>query len=357
MILAWSNDLALFARESLAELGVPKAVRSSVAAALSWASLSGVDSHGIDLLPAYFLAVQNGKLRCGEEIPITGLGQSMVSLDAAQTFGHFAVERGVELASEAARATGVGCSLVRNSSHCGALGYYANKIASAGLVGIVLSNARPRMRSYGGTQPYVGTNPICVSAPIAGDEPFCFDSALTQITFNGVRRLAGAGRELEKGIASDEFGSLTTDPRKAVQLEPIGAHKGFGLAIAVEVLTLALAGGLSIGNKTDSDKVPLRDDRGIAQTVFAINPDSTERSIPFGEALSEFARALRQQPAIDPNDPVQMPGDPEKNNRKVRAKSGVPISAETKNALDNLAREAGIEPLRVFNGGSDVART
>ena len=100
----------------------------------------------------------------------------------------------------------------------------------------------------GGRTRTLGTNPFCFAAPTGGEHPIVFDMATTAIAGFKVRVAALEGRTLSEGLVADASGQPTTDPTEFLRgglLLPVGGHKGFGMAVACELLGGALAGGLT----------------------------------------------------------------------------------------------------------------
>jgi hydroxycarboxylate dehydrogenase B len=129
----------------------------------------------------------------------------------------------------------------------GRLGYYAELGADAGLLTLVTATSTPRIVHPDGGPPLLGTNPLCLGLP--GRPPTVIDVSMGAVTYGAVLKAAATGRELPDGAAATPGGSPEHDPAAVTAsrsgILPFGgelAHKGFALALVVELLCGALAG-------------------------------------------------------------------------------------------------------------------
>ncbi len=293
--------------------------------ALIWASLRGIDSHGIRLLPHYVEGIKKGRLKIKPNIGFERTSPSIGILDGDHTFGHYACYKAIKHCIEIANETGIGAVSVQNSSHCGALTYYGHLAASENMLGIAMTHATPRIKTPSSTKSFFGNNPFCLVAPMKFEDPFCFDSSTSSITFNAVRAAAAAGETLPDGLVADRFGNETNDPNSAFQLMPIGGYKGFGLSMVVDIFC-ALLSGMPNGNKVSQmfgDN--MHEQRKLGQFFCAINIEKFINIDIFKNDLQEMAERLRNEPTISSNKKIMAPGDPEKKQLEKRMLSGIPI--------------------------------
>ncbi len=133
------------------------------------ASLHGVDSHGIRLLPWYAESLRTGVTKGSSTIAVSYPRRATAVVDAGGGMGHIASYRAMDEACALARDCGVGLCLVIHSSHFGAAGAYALAAAQAGFIGFVTSNCKALVVPHGGSKPIHGTNPIALAAPNPGE--------------------------------------------------------------------------------------------------------------------------------------------------------------------------------------------
>ena len=152
--------------------------------AMLHASLHGVDSHGIRLLPFYADSLTSGLAKGQPDIRITYSRRAAALVDADRGMGHIACYRAMDEACAIARDCGIGMASVVNSTHFGAAGAYALAAADAGFIGFITANSGAFVIPHGGTKPMHGTNPIAMAAPNPGKDPFLLDMATSSIPWN-----------------------------------------------------------------------------------------------------------------------------------------------------------------------------
>lgn len=311
--------------EKLEAAGVEKASTDHVVASLIETSLRGVDSHGIHLFPHYLRAVKAGRINAAPRIAIAHTGPSTATLDADHAFGHYAGAAAIDLAREVAAKAGTGVVSVRNSTHFGAAAYFALRAARQGFLGFAFTNADSLVKSFNGRTAFFGTNPICFTAPLEREGPFCLDMATSLVSWNKVRNRLASGDKLAPDWAFNAEGEPTEDPALARSLNPAGGYKGFGLGMMVEVLCGLLAGGPAATEILPMYGAPIEARRSISHFFVAIDVRRFVDPEVFRRRLQLMVDALR---AIPPTvDAVMAPGDPEKRAFAERSESGIPISS------------------------------
>ena len=294
------------------------------------ASLRGVDSHGIRLFFHYLEGLKSGRLNPNPQFKLEQTSKSTAILDADHTFGHAAGMQAMQYSIELAQKAGSGHVAVKNSSHCGALAYFALESCKHDMIGVAYTHATSRLKSSNGVREFFGNNPMCFTAPMKEEEPFCYDGANSTITFNEVRRCKDLNLELPYGVVADKDGEITTDPNKAEQLIAIGDYKGYGLSMIVDIFC-GLLTGMPVGrdvSKMFGDENVLQEKRYLGQFYSSYKVDSFVSAEIFKDRLQNLANNLRKEPALDTKQTVMVPGDPEKIKKKERLLKGIPIPTE-----------------------------
>jgi ureidoglycolate dehydrogenase (NAD+) len=344
-----ADQLRDFARKVLETSGARADVAFQVAEGLVQTSLRGVDSHGIRLLPHYLDALKAGRINGSPDYRFEKTAAAVGRLDGDHTFGHAAGSKGMAEAINLAREAGVGTVSVFNSSHFGAAAYFALQASERGYIGLSFTHADSLTQSYGGTRAYFGTNPICMTVPCKDEEPFCLDMATSLATWNKVLQHREAGQDLLPGWAVDSGGSETLDAEEAVSLQPIGAYKGFGLAMMVEILCGVL-GGMPFGRAiTRMYKDPIQEKRLLGHFFMAMRLDCFGDADTLKSRMRQLMEEVRAEPAADPQQPVMVPGDPEKKTAAARFRTGIPIPGPLWNRFQQFAATFNI-PLRCIDG-------
>jgi len=319
------TEIRSFIFEVFKKEGVDPVAAGCVADGLVHASLRGIDSHGIRLLPHYLNALKAGRINPCPNYKFNRTTPSTGVLDADDAYGHASGMEAVKRAMDMAKEAGMGAIAVKRSSHFGVASFFTLEISKHDMVGLSLSHADSLIVPTAGKHRYLGNNPICFSAPCDGEEPICLDMATSTITFNKVLQLREEGRQVPNGVGVDETGQETNDPQKIINLLPVGGYKGYGLALVVEVLC-ALLSGMPFGpHITRMYDAPIEEKRNLGHFFVAIRIDAFVELNTFKSRIKQLVTELRKEPPLDPDIPVQVAGDPEKRISEKRLKSGIPF--------------------------------
>ena len=228
--------------------GVSDQDARETARCLTFADRSGLGGHGLIRLKLYIDRIRAGGCNPRPNMVVTREHGATCVIDADNALGPVAAMFGMRRAMEAASKVGVGVAVVRNANHFGAASYYARHAAEHGMVAIVASNVQAAMPAPGGTKRVIGNNPVAFAFPLAG-EPIVFDACCSKSTFGVLMSALRDGTLLPEGCFFDRHGRPTRDPdagrlSNGGMIAPMGEHKGFGLALALSLLTGALGGDL-----------------------------------------------------------------------------------------------------------------
>jgi len=319
------KEICDFIFEVLKKEGVEPIAAGHVASGLVHASLRGVDSHGIRLLPHYLDALKSGRVNPRPDYKFVQTTPSTGILDADDAYGHAAGMEAVAKAMGLAGESGMGAVAVKRSTHFGAASFFALEISRHDMIGMSFTHADSLIVPTGGTRRFLGNNPVCFTAPCAGEDPICLDMATSVITFNKVLQLREEGGSAPSGAGADAAGQETRDPARIVNLLPVGGYKGYGLSLMVEILCSLLTGmpfGSHINRMYDA---PIEEKRNLGHFFIAIRVDAFEDIDTFKKRIKALASELRAEPRLDPGISVQLAGDPEKRISDERAKKGIPL--------------------------------
>ncbi len=339
-----AEALEAFAIAALLACGVRKDVAEPVARGLTQASLRGVDSHGLRLLPHYLRATRAGRLNGDPELRFERRSAAAGLLDADHTFGHAAGRAAMRHALALAAEAGLGAVAVRHSSHFGAAAFYALEAAEAGCIGLCTTHADALLLTPGGTRPFFGTNPIAFCAPVEGEGPLCLDMASSRVTWNRLLERREGGLPLEPDWAVDAEGRSTRDAELAAALLPIGDYKGFGIALMVEVLCSLLTGMPWGRDLTRMYADPLERRRHLGHFFLAIDVARFEDPARFRRRMRALLDELRAEPARAGGPAPRAPGDPEKACERERRARGIPVPARLWTELLAIAADCALAP-------------
>ncbi|MGY9057281.1 MAG: Ldh family oxidoreductase [Alphaproteobacteria bacterium] len=315
--------------------GVAAEPAAVAAEGLADADLHGVDSHGIGLVPLYDQRRGQGRLNVTPNIQIVREKGAVALIDADRSLGHPVSVQAMQLACDKARATGVALVGVRNSNHFGAAGYYSRMAAKQGMIGMAMTHAPgAAIVPTFGKDAALGTNPIAFAAPAKSNKPFALDMATSTVAVNKIRNAHRRGKSVPEGWAMDEEGVATTDPEvgfNARRVTPVGgtrelgSHKGYGLAMMVEILCAVLTGAWAEPGETDAEGRPVKSATQTGHFFLAIDPNLLREGDEFGEDLDRMIDMLHATPPVDPAEPVLVAGDPEWATFAERSAEGIPL--------------------------------
>ena len=292
--------------------------------------------------------VKSGRINPKPKLSFVKNSPTIGVLDADHTFGHYAASKAMKKSINMAAELGSGFVVVKKSSHFSASSYYALQAARHDMIGISASHSTSMAVPTLGVNPYLGTNALTFAFPCLDEDPICLDMATTQLSWNKVLNSRALTLKLEGKYAIDGEGKSIDDPEKACGLLPAGLHKGYGLGLVVEILCAMLSGGPFGPNLTsmfDEDK--LSEKRNLSHFVGAINISGFIDITSFKKRIKGLITELRNQIPIDSDNPVMVAGDPEKHSMRDKIKNGIPISKETVEELNTMARSLNL-PINLF---------
>ena len=339
------RKLRRFVALSFEKLGVPKEDAEIGANALVQADLRGVDTHGVIRFSPHAWYVKwltEGSMTARPKIRIISENASTALIDGDCGMGMVIGHRAMEMAIEKARSSAVAMVGVRNSRHYGMSAYYAMMALPHDMIGIAMTNAGRQVVPTFGREARFGTNPMCFGVPADKQLPFVLDMATTTAAAGKLELAARLGKSIPGGWALDENANSTTDPRvaqKARRLLPLGgtresgSHKGYGLAILVEILCGVLTGTLTALNAN-------QDPRG--HFFGAIRVDAFRPVAEFKRDMDRLIAELRSTPPVAGQERVYVAGEIEFETAQERAEHGIPLHDSVLKGLRAVAEQVGV---------------
>ncbi len=346
-----ASELRAMAARLVRAAGSSDTEAQAVAHNLVLANLSGHDSHGVGMLPRYVDAVLEGGLLPNSSVRVALDTGSLLALDGQCGYGQTVGEQAMVMAIERAHQHGSCIMTLGQSHHLGRIGHWAEMAVAQGLVSIHFVNvlSRPVVAPWGGADGRFGTNPCCIGVPLAGREPFVLDFATSRVAQGKMRVAHNEGRQVDPGYLIDPNGNPTTDPGVVVVPQPpgtggnlfgalmtFGEHKGYGLAVACELLGGALSGGGTWHRQADTRRSVYN-----GMLTILIDPSRLGAREVFERESLAFVDWLRKGPAAPGSDAVRLAGDPERMARRQREREGIAIDAVTWGELQQAAQRVG----------------
>jgi uncharacterized oxidoreductase len=323
-----------------------------VASNLVMANLSGHDSHGVGMTPRYVDAILEGNLKPNSSVAIKVDTGMLLGLDGQQGFGQIVGVQAMELAFERVAQHGACIMSLASAHHLGRIGHYAEMAVAKGWVSLhfVSVASRPVVAPFGGGDGRFGTNPCCIGIPIGyganAREPFVLDFATSRVAQGKMRVAHNEGREVEPGTLIDEHGNPTNKPGVVVvpqsngkmgALRTFGEHKGFGLAVACELLGGALSGGGTWHKEADGRRAVIN-----CMLTIVIDPKRLGTQTSFAEESLAFVDWLRESPDAPDSEGVVIAGEPERKARVDRMKNGIVVDDATWQEIQASGQKLGM---------------
>ena len=317
-----------------ARAGSADAEAQLVADNLVTANLMGHDSHGVGMLPRYIQCVLSGTLKPNSHAVIVVDSGALVVVDGQAGYGQVIGGEAMDIGLTRAREYGVAIVATRNSFHLCRIGAWAERCAQAGFVSMHHTNVighKPLVAPYGGSEARYATNPYTVGLPASSERAMVIlDMATSVVAVGKVRVAKNKGEQVSPGVLLDGHGQPTTDPNVMYEepfgaVLPFGGHKGGGLALINELLAGILTGGRTMRPET------LPESEAILNNMLSviIDPSKLVENEFYSCELDATLAWVKSAKALDPQNPVLTPGEPEQQMKADRESQGVPIDDTT----------------------------
>lgn len=352
-----ADELESFATKVLRTSGTSEETANAVARSLVGSDLRGHSSHGVLRLPYYLELVEEGVIDPTSAPEISSDDGTMAIIDGRDAFGQtVGRELSAQLVARAAE-HGVTAVGVRDATHLGRVGEWAERVTAEGyaVVGFVNSQGGgQRVAPAGSADRLLSTNPLVVGLPSFGALPHdvILDMATSQVAHGKLRERRHTGESIPEGWAVGEDGSHIRDIdsfyTKEGAIRPLGGavsgYKGFGLAVVSELVAGCFGAGDVAGMATPAYS-------NNAAGFFAVD---VERFLPQAQVATRISAIADHidgagsdavsTGADSPEDRPRIPGAPEHEQLTENREAGVPIDDRLATTLWTLGDRLDITP-------------
>jgi L-2-hydroxycarboxylate dehydrogenase (NAD+) len=354
-----ANKLRTFCSEALEKLEVPVEDAKIVADVLVEADLRGVESHGVARMSRYVTGIEQGMMFPKANATLIHETLSTATIDANGSLGQPVSHRAMQLAIAKARDHGLGFVGVRNSNHFGIAGYYAMMALKEDMIGICTTNSEVLVVPTFARNALLGTNPIAIAVPAGEERSFVLDMSTSTVTRGKLEVYARMEKHIPLNWATDEKGLATDDPGHVLKnimnragggllplggvAEETGGHKGYGLALAVEIFSAILPGALyadRVYPKTKEGK-PLPS--GIGHFFGAMRIDAFRSRDEFKGDMDDIIHRLKNAPKAEGADRIYIHGEKEFEETEKLAHLGIPLNPKVIEELRSIAKKLDIK--------------
>lgn len=341
----FEKDLIEFCIQALKQYGVSEKDAQITAEVLARTDAFGTFSHGTKNLRMYIEKIKIGGLDPKAQPEVIKEDAAFAIIDAKDAMGMVASYRGMEKALELARKSGVGLVTVKNSCHFGAAGYYANMAAREGMIGIAMSNTDPNMAVPNGKGMTIGNSPLSYAVPAGKNDPVFLDIAMSATAALKINQAKIDKKPIPDTWLIDDEGLPTTDPQyygNGGALQPMAAHKGYGLSLLVDILSGLLSGG-AITNEIKSWCFDLPSKNKASHAFLAININAMQPKEEFESRMNAYIDYVKDSPKAKGKDKIYMPGEIEWERKQKADREGIMMPDDVVESLNMLAKSSGLE--------------
>jgi LDH2 family malate/lactate/ureidoglycolate dehydrogenase len=332
--------------EVVESLGCPPGDARILANALVEADVRGGSTHGVSRLAIYARRIQKGLIDPRASLRVEPGGPAVLVADAGSGLGQVQAMKVLERLEPLARQRGVASATIRNSQHFGALAYYCAWAAERDMILLAMTNAEPAMAPHGGSEAYFGTNPIGVGFPTNLGFPITVDMATSVVARGNIIAAARKGQPIPAGWAVDREGNPTTDAEAALAgaVLTMAGHKGYALALMVELLAGVLSGA-AVGDDVGSMYKQMERRQNVGHFFCLLDVASFMEVRRFKDRVDALAAAIKRGRRLPGVPEILLPGEPEHRVSLDNRRLGVRLDDKTVAELEELCREQGIPGL------------
>jgi len=345
------SKLSDWACACLTEAGASGEVARNVSYYLLEGDLLGFSTHGLIRLLNNCQWLRDGKsLPKGEPVVLSERA-AVANWDAQFLPGPYVVPQAIDAACEMAKQAGTGTVVVRRSQHVASLAAYLTIATDQDLV-VSLMCSTPGQRAvapFGGKEAVFSPNPFAVGVPSSND-PLLFDISFSMTAAGKVRQAKANGTKLPYKALIKPDGEWTDDPSSFFEtpgsaIAPLGGeqlgYKGYGLTLFSEVWSMALS---QYGRRQGTED-------GDANSVWVqvIDPEAFGDKQDFLQQVDDLLEDSRKSAAVDPEQPVRIPGEAAQKRKKDQLQKGVRYSSATLKVLQRCAEFCGVTLPKAVN--------
>ena len=339
------NDLKEFCKGVLIKEGMNEAEAEITADVLSETDGYGTHSHGSKNLHNYIRKMRVGGINIEGNYHLISDGPGFALIDADSSIGMVPAYKAMKIAINKAKTCGISCTLVRNASHFGAAGYYANMASKENMIGIVCSNVDANMTIPGAKGKVIGNNPIAYSVPAGRFRPIFLDIAMSTVASLKVIQAKKDGISIPDTWITDDDGLPTTNPGNYPEegaMQPMAAHKGYGIALLVELLTGVLSGG-GVMKDVPSWLFSMESKNDVSHMFIAIDISKFMDANHFCQRVESVIDTLHTTPLAKGTDRIYYPGEIEWERYERTLKKGLFLPEDVEESLKALHEESGVD--------------
>ncbi len=305
---------------------------------IAHSDFTGVYSHGLSRLTRYLRQIEAGVLNTDPDFEKVLDDKAVLVFDGDNGSGIVSTNRAYDEAVKKAREYGIAFATGRRNANIGCGSYYGWRAAEDGLIAVIGCNTYAFTSPFGGADRLIGTNPIIVSVPANAEYPMVLDMSTTCVAMGKIQAAEREGKSIPADWAKDYNGNPTTDPAQAFSLSPIAGHKGYGLAVMVDVLSTMLSGA---AYGTDIGLFSKLQTENTGFFIILIDPSRFMPIEDFKQSVDRYVGMMKNSRKAEGVDEIFVPGEIEYRKFEENRQKGVEFSEALEKELTELSVQLG----------------
>jgi len=304
--------------------GASPAEAAQFADVLVEAELRGRPTHGLNRVAGILRWLAE---RAPDEPAIAEERGPRVVIDGRDQSGYLVAAFAVDQAVRVAMEQGHALVAVRNTRHCGMLGYYASRAAEGGVIALMFADCAPLVAPWGGAESVLGTNPLAAAFPNR-PHPILIDMGTSATTYGALDMARSQRAPVPEGTVLDAAGRVTTDPDAVHTILPLAGHKGYALALLVQLLAGVVVGASAVpaGHR----------DYGLFMLAMRADLFAPREQVEAG--LRDLVRTIKSTPKMHGHTDILIPGERAFREREQSLVEGIEVADEAWGDLTRLAQ-------------------
>lgn len=339
------KDLFELCKNALMKAGMSEENAQIMSDLLVKADKWGLFTHGSKNLYGYLCKAEAKGVSFFEQPAVEKTLPSAVVINGNNTMGYISGSMAMNKAVDIAKTSGIGLALVKNSCHFGATGCYSNIAAENGMIGFAASNVDKKMGIPGAKGMVMGHNPFSFAAPATIIPSIILDISSSNVASLKVLKAKALGQTIPDSWITDAEGLPTTDPSRYPDegaLMPMGNHKGYGIAMFIELMTSVLLGE----ERSTTDEVyswcfDMEKPNNVSHIFIAINPSIISEG-PFEERVDDFISELHNAPKAKGTEKILVPGEDLWSNYQKSETEGILLPDDVVEELNKVSEKMGL---------------
>jgi len=347
-----TEDINNFCCNLFNKLGMPKGEAKIVAEVISGTELLGIWTHGLQRIPILVKRIEHSLIDVSSLPEKVKESKTTAVIDGKNNLGQLVMYKAMKIAIKKAYKNNVAVVGVRNSNNFGAAGYYSLMATEEEMIGMVFSGAAAVMPPTGGKGKKIGNDPMSIAIPSKKDFPIFLDIATSEASYGKIKLYADEGKRIPKNWGLNSNGENTDKPQEVLNggcLLPMATHKGYGLAVIIDILSGILTGAV-FGSDVGALYSDFSKPQGVGHLMIVINIKAFIDIDLFKDRVNNLIKEIKDTPLeVKENiNKIFLPGEIEYERKCRNLKiGGVNINKGLLDRLDEIALKYGISRLKM----------